>query len=322
MILIGKPWANILHSRPSPDLTPSSLGFVNCTSLTSCEWPGIKKTWLGDGICHDNMHGCYNTEICGYDGGDCCSDTCKDGDETEDNVYKKCGQDGFACRNPASLNCDSSLTLKCRSTTDEKKKASNVTCKETEQKYRLILYDSFGDGWDKTTLTVTAGGRTVFDGSLLDGAQSTEYICLSKEPTCYKAVTSGGTWGVEVGWEIKTMAEGSPAIVGSGAPSDCDFPMAGADCQKTCEGKPTKDPTDDPEYNSFKELLTCISDKCVIQLGACKEDPVCEKCFIEDAPEYCYGVDDFNAGKYKLALISFCVPFPCMWSFGRTPFSH
>jgi hypothetical protein len=85
------------------------------------------------------------------------------------------------------------------------------------------------------------------------------------------------------------------SVVGSGAPSDCVFPMAGGDCKVTCEGKPTEDPTDDPEYKSFKELFNCISEKCIIQLGSCKGDSVCEQCFVEDAPDYCYGVDDFNA---------------------------
>ncbi len=71
--------------------------------------------------------------------------------------------------------------------------------------------------------------------------------------------------------------------------------MAGGDCEKTCEGKPSTNPTDDPEYKSFKELSKCIGEKCVIQLGACKANSVCEQCFVEDAPDYCYGVDDFNA---------------------------
>jgi hypothetical protein len=42
-------------------------------------------------------------------------------------------------------------------------------------------------------------------------------------------------------------------------------------------------------------LYTCIEDKCVIQLGACNEDPSCKDCFAEDAPDYCFGVDTFNA---------------------------
>lgn len=38
-------------------------GFVNCTALTECYWDGIKENWIGDGVCHDNMHGCYNTAL-------------------------------------------------------------------------------------------------------------------------------------------------------------------------------------------------------------------------------------------------------------------
>jgi hypothetical protein len=184
-------------------------GFVNCTALTECKWDGMKENWIGDGICHDNMHGCYNTAICNYDGGDCCEDTCQD----KGSEYKQCGQDGYACRNPESEKCDSSYTAKCKNSNDEKKKADEVTCQDTEQKYRIIMYDSFGDGWDTTTVTLKKSGSTkkVFEGSLKDGSEGTEYICLSKEPACYNAVTSGGTWGVEVSWEIKAMKEGSPA---------------------------------------------------------------------------------------------------------------
>ena len=184
-------------------------GFVNCTALDTCYWAGIKENWIGDGICHDNMHGCYNTAICGYDGGDCCEDHCVDGHAE----FKQCGQDGYACRDPSSDNCDSDLTFKCKNGGDQKKKASDVTCGDNEQKYRLVMHDSFGDGWDQTQVTLTKSGSTkkIFEGTLKDGAEGTEYICLSKDPTCYNAVTSGGTWGVEVSWEIKTMKEGSPA---------------------------------------------------------------------------------------------------------------
>lgn len=184
-------------------------GFVNCTSLTQCEWDGMKENWLGDGVCHDNMHGCYNTAICGYDGGDCCEDTCQDG-ESE---YKQCGQDGYSCKDPKSENCDSDLTYKCTKSKDDDHKADDVICYQNEQKYRVVMYDSFGDGWDQTTLTLTKAGskKEVFEGTLSDGAQGTDYVCLSKDPTCYKAVTTGGSWGVEVSWEIKTMKEGSPA---------------------------------------------------------------------------------------------------------------
>jgi hypothetical protein len=88
-----------------------------------------------------------------------------------------------------------------------------------------------------------------------------------------------------------------PSIVaGGGAPADCDFSVAGDVCQKTCDGsKPNIDPSSDPDYRSFKDLYSCIEDKCIIQLGACNDDEACSDCFEEDAPDYCYGIDTFVA---------------------------
>jgi len=85
-------------------------------------------------------------------------------------------------------------------------------------------------------------------------------------------------------------------VAGGGSPSDCDFAVAGEVCAKTCDGsKPDVDPNEDPDYKSFKDLYNCIEDKCVIQLGACQDDPTCKDCFAEDAPDYCYGIDTFVA---------------------------
>lgn len=84
------------------------------------------------------------------------------------------------------------------------------------------------------------------------------------------------------------------AVAGSGAPNVCDFSVVGA-CETTCTGRPDFDPTDDPNYKGFKLLYECVEDKCLIQLDNCKADPVCEECFKEDAPEYCFGVDSFVA---------------------------
>jgi len=275
--------------------------FINCTALTSCEWEGMHKNWVGDGVCHDNMDGCYNTAICGFDGGDCCEDTCN---ITERSSYTECGHDGYACKDPASAKCNPTLTKKCPSTNanggsdDNKPDPSATKCKEDETKYRLVMYDSFGDGWDATTLTIQPEGNSdvTFKGGLVDGYQGTEYICLSKQPTCYNVKTEGGVWGVEVSWEVRPMAEGSPALAGGGSPGDCDFSVAGEVCSKTCDGKkPDVDPSADPDYKSFKDLYNCIEDKCLIQLGACNEDPSCKACFAEDSPDYCYGVDTFVA---------------------------
>jgi hypothetical protein len=80
-----------------------------------------------------------------------------------------------------------------------------------------------------------------------------------------------------------------------GAPATCEFPVAGSECEKTCNGRPDVDPTKDKDYKTFKDLYTCIKDRCIIQLGACQEDGPCQECFEQDAPEYCYAVDTFVA---------------------------
>jgi len=51
------------------------------------------REWIGDGGCDPD----YNTEACGWDGGDCCKETCDD-----EYGYYKCGRDAqpFDCRDP------------------------------------------------------------------------------------------------------------------------------------------------------------------------------------------------------------------------------
>ena len=41
---------------------------LDCSSLKECKWDGIHEQFLGDGICHEAVEGCYNSAICGYDG--------------------------------------------------------------------------------------------------------------------------------------------------------------------------------------------------------------------------------------------------------------
>jgi hypothetical protein len=189
--------------------------FLDCSTLTKCAWDGMHQNWIGDGVCHDNMYGCYNTAVCGYDGGDCCEDTCGENFSN----YVECGHEGYSCRDPMSDNCNRDLTADCPNNANGGgSDATDVKCEEDETMYRLVMYDSFGDGWDRTTLTIQVDGtRTnlpadvIFKGGLVEGFEGTEYICLSKSPLCYNAKTEGGTWGVEVSWEIRQLPPGFPS---------------------------------------------------------------------------------------------------------------
>jgi len=50
--------------------------------------------WIGDGYCNHNTVGAdFNSEGCGWDGGDCCAETCVDGTSV-------CGTNGFVCKDP------------------------------------------------------------------------------------------------------------------------------------------------------------------------------------------------------------------------------
>jgi hypothetical protein len=276
------------HNYDEPDGYP-----LDCDKLTECKWDGMRVGYLGNAIC--NVEECYNSAICNYDGGDCCYDTCN-----ATSSLVECGHDGYFCVDPASTDCDSALTKRCAS----KRSGSNSTnkkpeCSATDSLWAVKMYDSWGDGWDGTSMKITrttGSALEVFAGKLDSGAQGTEYVCLSKSPTCYRVEVKGGMWGREVSWEVKPMAEGAPALAGGGSPMDCNFAVGGADsCGTTCTGKPNVDPSKDPDYKQFKDMFNCIESKCLIQANACSQDSVCKKCFQDDPQDYCFGNDVFNA---------------------------
>lgn len=94
---------------------------------------------------------------------------------------------------------------------------------------------------------------------------------------------------------MKPITEGAPAIAGGGSPMDCNFGVAGGNCESTCTGKPNIKPADDPGYKQLKDLFKCVEDKCLIQVGACHKDEVCDGCFHADPEDYCYANDAFTA---------------------------
>lgn len=282
----------IFDDSTNDDATP-----IDCGALTECDWHGIHKSFVGDGVCHDKyFNACYNTAICGYDGGDCCKDTCKD-------AYLRCGSDDYTCRDPKSSECDPTLTLNCPPSSYKKTSDDTGTvpaCDKSEALYRLVMYDSFGDGWEQTEITITptaqpTNSTPVYKGGLKDGAEGTVYICLSLNSACYHVDVSGGNWGREASWYVRGSSEGSPAVASGGGAMKCDFSVAGGTCDNTCTGKSNLDPSKDTDYRDFKTMVKCIDEKCMLQSTACRSDKSCMKCFNEDVPDYCFSIDTFLA---------------------------
>lgn len=264
---------------------------VDCDSLKECQWEGMHESFIGDGVCHENMEGCYNTAICNYDGGDCCADTCK----TAKDSYIECGHEGYACRDPKSKDCDSSLTTSCADDDNKKEDDKVPDCDDKGSAYRLLMHDAFGDGWDDTTITITnkKDGSGIFTGSLKDGAEGQEYICL-EESKCYSVEAKGGMWGKEVSWDVKGFSSGAATYASGGSPMKCEFSVKDG-CDNTCFGKTDEDPTKDPDYKEYKTLKVCLEKNCVIQTKSCEQDDKCKVCLQEVIPDSCNALELFNS---------------------------
>jgi len=78
-----------LRTRRVRKLTNQNL---NCGDLVVCNFTDKDDYYLGDGYC--DLDGCYNSEACGWDHGDCCQDTCG-----PDTPYP-CGYNGYHCEDP------------------------------------------------------------------------------------------------------------------------------------------------------------------------------------------------------------------------------
>jgi hypothetical protein len=263
---------------------------LDCSALTKCDWPGIHSSFVGDGVCQDAyFNTCYNTAICGFDKGDCCKDTCKE----PRHGYTECGSDGYACRDPLSKNCDPTLTLSCPSSSYENTDDSHrplPVCTSDQSLYRIDMFDTFGDGWGETAITITASSGAskgqaltpIYQGGLKNGAEGNDYFCLSLNPSCYHVNMSGGVWGRESSWYIQGYAKGSPPVASGGGSMSCEFGVAGGSCNNTCTGASNHAPGQNPQYRDFKNMVNCIEEKCMLQVSACNSDQACANCYAEE----------------------------------------
>ena len=271
---------------------------LDCDALTECDWPGIKKEFIGDGVCDfftgkgTNKHNCYNHKICNYDGGDCCEDKCTDGDS----IWARCGSgDGFHCADPASSKCDPNYVReKDGGCPDAPTPAPTPepTCADDESMYKLSQYDSWNDGWNKALMTITTSlnfgeQKTTYSGSLERGGEGHKMMCMKNG--CYSVKVTSGDWGNDISWEIHP-AEGGSLLASGGAPSTCHFSVGGDFCgeENSCLGEhPVPPPLPDPDVapspdddyyynddddsggNNQAKQLRCIGQSCHIESAAC-----------------------------------------------------
>ena len=91
------------------DSCESSLAYTCGNYTFACRDPDYStcsvagSDYLNDGYC-DSV-GDYNTDVCGWDGGDCCASTCTD------SVDYNCGDFGFTCLDPNATSTASDCTV-------------------------------------------------------------------------------------------------------------------------------------------------------------------------------------------------------------------
>ena len=108
--------------------------------------------------------------------------------------------------------------------------------------FDLVLTDSFGDGFNGAYYNITfldgddlAAPTTIASGTLLDGFNQTDTICVDEYPACYGLVVTGGRYPKEITWSL-----GDGALSG-GAPTSAEFIVldGGVVLEGTCTTAPT-----------------------------------------------------------------------------------
>ena len=207
-------------------------GEIDCSLLTECDWNGYRADFIGDGVCDHWTAGgnnCYNTEICGFDGGDCCEDKCENGSES----WAQCGSNGYYCADPESTHCDTEYAVDCPNTPTSAP-TFTPSCGSGETLYKVNQFDSWGDGWNQASMILKDDDDVVvYRGSLDEGGEAHVPVCLTSG--CFSVSMTSGDWGNEISWEIR-KASGGTVLASGGAPFDCHFPIGGNYCQNTCDG--------------------------------------------------------------------------------------
>ncbi len=198
-------------------------GYVlDCDGTFEC-WP---ESWIGDGYpdCNDQQYGadltCYDC-----DGGDCPEDDpgCEGGSES--------------CEDQGLVTCPDGS---CAETMDD--------CPDCTTLF-MNMYDSYGDGWNGASYTISdAGGSVVASGTLDNGSEGTDILCL--EAGNYSITVGGGSWDSEITWDI-TDANGN--IIASGAVGTFDFTVGEVE---SCEDQ---------------GLVTCPDGSCAETLDDCPD---------------------------------------------------
>jgi len=104
--------------------------------------------------------------------------------------------------------------------------------------YVILMYDSYGDGWNGATYELVSNGNgvVVASGSLISGNSGIDSLYLPLPNDCYTLNVGGGNWDNEISWAILSSLDGE--LASGGAPSSVEFCVGAVDgsCQDSQSG--------------------------------------------------------------------------------------
>jgi hypothetical protein len=116
----------------------------------------------------------------------------------------------FGCTDPLYANYNPAAT------TDD---GSCAGCTANTAVVEMI--DSYGDGWNGATYTLSTGGAAVATGTLSSGSYGADTLCLATG--CYDIVVTGGSYPSEVSFNFGSVVGGTPGTY-------TDISVGGAQC--------------------------------------------------------------------------------------------
>jgi hypothetical protein len=158
---------------------------------------------IGGGSC-----GCTDATACNFDSNATIDDSsCEFASCTGCTDVAACNYDATATISDASLCCYSNCLT-------------------------FIMTDSFGDGWDGNTASITdlATGEVVATAEMLDGFNQTEQFCLADG--CYLITVTGGFDFGEIGWTLTGTNSG--ILTGAVTAAGVQFSVGSGNCTAGC----------------------------------------------------------------------------------------
>ena len=128
--------------------------------------------------------------------------------------------------------------------------------------YSLMMYDSWGDGWNGVMFSVTSNGEEVF-ASTLEGNVSEGSAAFCLNDGCYMITLYGGSYQSEVSWDL--LSEDGEMVLSGGAPTELSLAVNfDGDCG------PVYGCTDSLALN-FDPLATANDDSCLYPTLGCTD---------------------------------------------------